>query len=136
MLVLADASDEECAEQLKVTTDLISQLGAGDKPVLYVFNKADMAQDGMMFIGDSPREAVFISALTGMGVDKFLSMLEELARAGTRRCTLHVPMAEQSVLAQLYKLATVENVEYKDEYMEVTAVLDTRAQGVFKKYIV
>ena len=136
LLVLADASDDECAEQLKVTTDLIGQLGAGDKPILYVFNKADMAEDGMAIIGDTPRDAVFISALTGMGVDKFLSMLEDLARAGTRRCVLHIPMAEQAVLGQLYKLATVENVDYCDEYVEVTAVLDTRAQGTFEKYIV
>ncbi len=136
LLVLADASDEECAEQLKVTTDLIGQLGAGDKPILYVFNKSDLAKDGTMFIGDTPRDAIFISALTGMGVDKFLVMLEELARAGTRRCTLHIPMSAQAVLAQLYKLATVESVEYRDEYMEVVAVLDTRAQGTFKEYIV
>lgn len=136
LVVLADASDEECAEQLKVTTDLIVQLGAGDKPVLYVFNKSDMAHNGLMFIGDTPRDAVFISALTGMGIDKFLSMLEELARAGTRRCTLRIPMAEQAVLGQLYKLATVESVEYLDDCMEVVAVLDTRAQGTFKKYIV
>ena len=136
LLVLADASDDECAEQLKVTTDLIGQLGAGDKPILYVFNKADMAEDGMAIIGDTPRDAVFISALTGMGVDKFLSMLEDLARAGTRRCVLHIPMAEQAVLGQLYKLATVENVDYCDEYVEVTAVLDTRAQGTFEQYIV
>ncbi len=136
LVVLADASDEECAEQLKVTTDLIVQLGAGEKPVLYVFNKSDMARDGLMFIGDTPRDAVFISALTGMGIDKFLSMLEDFARAGTRRCLLRFPMSEQAVLGQLYKLATVESVEYLDDCMEVTAVLDTRAQGIFKKYIV
>ena len=136
LLVLADASDEECSEQLKVTTDLIVQLGAGDKPIMYVFNKSDMAKDGMMFIGDKPHNAVFISALTGMGIDGFLVKLEELARAGTRRCILHIPMSEQGVLAQLYKLATVESVDYRENDMEVVAVLDTRAQGTFKKYIV
>ncbi len=136
LVVLADASDEECAEQLKVTTDLIVQLGVGDKPVLYVFNKSDMAQDGMMFIGDTPREAVFISALTGMGIDKFLTMLEELANVGTRRCVLHIPLDEQALLGQLYKLANVEKVDYLDSFVEVTAVLDSRAQGTFKKYIV
>lgn len=136
LVVLADASDDECAEQLAVTTDLIAKLGAGEKPILYVFNKSDMANDGMMVIGDTPREAVFISALTGRGVDKFLAMLEDLARAGTRRCVLHIPMKEQSLLGQLYKLATVENVDYHDDYVEVTAVLDTRAQGTFKDYIV
>lgn len=136
LVVLADASDEECGEQLKVTTDLIAQLGAGDKPILYVFNKSDAAKDGMAVIGSKPNDAVFISALTGAGIDTFLSMLEDLARAGTRRCVLHIPMAEQGVLNQLYRLATVEDVQYKDEYVEATAVLDSRAQGTFKKYIV
>ena len=136
LIVLADASDEECGEQLKVTTDLIAQLGAGDKPVLYVFNKSDTAKDGMTVIGEKPNNAVFISALTGAGIDSFLAMLEDLARAGTRRCTLHIPMAEQSVLNQLYRLATVEDVRYGDEYVEATAVLDKRAQGTFQKYIV
>lgn len=136
LVVLADASDEECGEQLKVTTDLIAQLGAGDKPVLYVFNKSDMAKDGMSVIGSKPNDSVFISALTGAGIDTFLSMLEDLARAGTRRCVLHIPMTEQGMLNQLYRLATVEDIQYKDEYVEVTAVLDSRAQGTFKKYIV
>ena len=136
LVVLADASDDECDEQLKVTTDLITQLGAGDKPVLYVFNKADAAEDGMMFVGTVPHNAVFISALTGMGIDSFLSILEEMAREGTRKCVLRIPMAEQNVLNQLYRLATVEDLNYFDEYVEVTAVLDTRAQGTFKKYIV
>lgn len=136
LVVLADASDEECGEQLKVTTDLIAQLGAGDKPVLYVFNKSDAAQDGMTVIGTKPNDSVFISALTGAGIDTFLSMLEDLARAGTKRCTLHIPMTEQSVLNLLYRLATVEDIRYCDEYVEVKAVLDSRAQGTFKKYIV
>ncbi|MBR5539180.1 MAG: GTPase HflX [Clostridia bacterium] len=136
LVVLADASDDECDEQLKVTTDLIVQLGAGDKPILYVFNKADAANDGMMFVGTVPHDAVFISALTGMGIDSFLSKLENLARAGTRKCILRIPMSEQNVLNQLYRLATVENVDYYDDYVEVSAVLDTRAQGTFKNYIV
>lgn len=136
LVVLADASDEECGEQLQVTTDLIAQLGAGDKPVLYVFNKSDAAKDGMTVIGERPNNAVFISALTGAGIDTFLSMLEELARAGTRRCTLRIPMAEQGILNQLYRLATVEDVVYGDDFVEATAVLDNRAQGTFRKYIV
>lgn len=136
LVVLADASDEECEEQLKVTTDLIAQLGAGDKPVLYVFNKSDAAKGDMAVIGTKPNDTVFISALTGAGIDTFLAMLEDLARAGTKRCLLHIPMAEQGVLNQLYRLATVEDVQYEDEFVKVIAVLDSRAQGTFKKYIV
>ena len=136
LVVLADASDSECEEQLRVTDNLIAQLGAGDKPVLYAFNKADLAEDGMAFISGEMQNAVFISALTGMGIDRFLAVLEELAKQGTRRCTLRIPMAEQGILNQLYRFATVEDVRYEADFAEATAVLDTRAQGMFKKYIV
>ena len=136
LVVLADASDSECAEQLRVTDSLIAQLGAGDKPVLYAFNKADLAEDGMALISGEAQNAVFISAKTGMGMDRFLNMLEALATAGTRRLTLHIPMAEQGVLNQLYRFATVEDVHYEDDRVTVTAVLDSRAQGMFKDFIV
>ena len=136
LVVLADASDSECAEQLRVTDSLIAELGAGDKPVLYAFNKSDLAEDGMALISGEAQNAVFISAKTGMGMERFLDMLETLAKAGTRRCTLHIPMAEQGVLNQLYRFATVEDVRYEDAHVAVTAVLDTRAQGMFKDYIV
>ena len=130
------AENKLFAEQLRVTDSLIAQLGAGDKPVLYAFNKADLAEDGMALISGETQNAVFISAKTGMGMDRFLDMLEALATAGTRRMTLHIPMAEQGVLNQLYRFATVEDVHYEDDRVTVTAVLDSRAQGLFKDYIV
>lgn len=136
LVVLADASDSECVEQLGVTDALIAQLGAGDKPVLYAFNKADLAADGMALVSGTAQNTVFISAKNGMGIARFLEMLETLANAGTRRLTLHVPMARQDVLNQLYRFATVEDIQYTDEHVAVTAVLDERAQGMFKDYIV
>ena len=41
LLILIDVSDPCYKEQLKVTEDLLSELGAGEKPKLYVFNKCD-----------------------------------------------------------------------------------------------
>ena len=90
----------------------------------------------MTFLSGKMQNVVFISALTGMGIERFLALLEELAKQGTRRCTLRIPMAEQGVLNQLYRFATVEDVRYEADFTEATAVLDTRAQGMFEKYIV
>lgn len=136
LVVLADASDAECGEQLEVTTEIIAQLGAGDKPALYAFNKSDLARDGMAAVSTRPEQAVFISAKDGSGIDRFLSMLETLARAGTKRCVLRIPIEAQSLVGQLYKTAVVEDVRYTEQYAEVQATLDSRAQGLFKEYIV
>lgn len=136
LLVVADASDEECDAQLRVTTDLIAELGAGDKPIIYVFNKSDVAKDGIAFIQTEDIKAVFVSAKTGMGMDAFLNILETAARDGKRKCVLRFPFSAQGALAKLYKDATVESCVYGDAYTEVTAVLDKPAQGRYKDYIV
>ena len=136
LVVLADASDAECSEQLEVTSEIIAQLGAGDKPALYAFNKSDLARDGMTAVGTRPEQAVFISAKDGSGIERFLSMLETFARAGTKRCVLRIPLEAQSLVGQLYKTAVVEDVRYTEQYAEVQATLDSRAQGLFKEYIV
>ena len=39
LILLADASDPESAEQIAVTEQTLTELGAGGKPMLYVFNK-------------------------------------------------------------------------------------------------
>ena len=41
VLIVVDASDENAQEKTKVTENILSQLDAGDKPTVYVFNKCD-----------------------------------------------------------------------------------------------
>ena len=71
IIVLIDASDPECGEQLKVTENLLAELGAADKPVLYVYNKCDRGVAHRPAIGKSAEQAhiAYISALTGQGCE-------------------------------------------------------------------
>lgn len=85
-VVLMDASDRECTAQAKVTMELLQELKATDKPILYVFNKCDTpATDefGDPYIPSAPegveRENVlYISAKTGKGVPELLERIGEL----------------------------------------------------------
>lgn len=85
-VVLMDASDRECTAQAKVTMELLQELKATDKPILYVFNKCDTpATDelGDPYLPSAPegveRENVlYISAKTGKGVPELLERIGEL----------------------------------------------------------
>ncbi len=138
LLVLTDASDESFREQLRVTESLLSELGAADKPTLYVFNKCDR---GMAEIARVGREApddrmVFISAKTGQGVDRMIEKLTEIVSEGKRRVTYRIPNAEGGALNTLYRYATVESVEYGDEAMTVIALADSQARGMLRRFAV
>ena len=62
-------------------------------------------------------------------------MIEEIVLSGKKRTVFNIPYSEQGSLDQLYKLASVENVEYGAEFVEVTAMADARARGTLKKYL-
>jgi len=141
LIIIIDASDPEYPSQLEVTQNLLCELGANDKPTLFVYNKCDRDAEGL----DIPtpeeqtaenRKNVFISALTGQGIDGLCSAILELLHSGKQRLDFFIPNKDAGLLNQLYKNASVENADYGPEGIKVTAVVDARLKGMFSSYIV
>ena len=139
LMIVVDASDDEAAEQLEVTEKLLSELGAGGKPTIYVYNKCDRGVSEFLpsYISeneDPERMICAISAKRGDGIDGLLETLENVIHQGKSRVTFVIPNNEQSALNVLYKNATVESVEYGNESINVVAVVDGKIRGMLKKY--
>ena len=139
LLILIDASDPECGEQLECTEALLEELGAAEKPKLYVFNQCDKpeAQAAFALPGKSAGqgEAVFISAKTGEGLDELLSKLTALVQGGRTRATFVIPNAKQGMLSKLYAGgASIEDIDYGPEAVTVTAVVDAPTRGALRAF--
>lgn len=136
LLILIDASDEEYPEQLAVTEQLLSELGASEKPIIYVFNKCDngITHNPASVLRRDGANAVCISAMTGEGIDEFLALLEKTVLAGKTRVTFRIPNSEQGALNILYKNATVEDVDYGADAVTVVATVDAKTRGMLRKY--
>lgn len=83
IIMLMDASDSECLSRAEVTRELLSQLGAAEKKVLYVFNKCDVAQDAedTAFAAAENAELsdIFrISSVTGEGIPALLERIDDI----------------------------------------------------------
>ena len=137
LLVLTDASHPQFREQLAVTESLLTELGATDKPTLYVFNKCDLGMAELGRIGSTaPDNTVFISAKTGQGLEALIAKLEAIVSEGKKRVTYLIPNSEGGALNTLYRFATVESVDYGAEGMTVVALADAKARGMMKKYAI
>ena len=136
LLILIDVSDPCYREQLKVTEDLLDELGTKDKPRLYVFNKCDRGFAELREIGRASEDDrfVYISAATGQGIDTLISKLEALVTDGMRRVTYFIPNSDGGALNTLYRVATVEKVDYGAEGVTVLALADAKARGMMRKY--
>ena len=141
LLVVVDASDPECIAQVQVTTELLAQLDAGDKPTLFAFNKCDagLAPEPMLQLKQSARgenhDMVFISARTGAGLNQMIEKLEAMAGAGKQRVHLFIPPAEGAVTGIIYQLGDDVEMDYREDGIYVTVTADDKLIGKIRKYI-
>ncbi len=136
LMILVDASDEEYPTQLRVTQELLSELGAAGKPTLYVFNKCDagMACPPSAVINTGEEKHVCISAKSGEGVEALANLLETILHDGKTKAIFVIPNNEQGALNTLYKNATVESVDYGADGVTVVATVDAKVRGMLRKY--
>ena len=136
IMIVSDASDPEYLSQLECTEQTLSELGAGEKPTLYVFNKCDKGTYDNPLIDRTKdrKNVVQISAKNGYGCDRLAAMLEDIIHEGTARVTFKIPNAEQGILNKLYTDATIEEIDYGAEFVTVRAIVDCKVRGMLKKY--
>ncbi|MBQ7225797.1 MAG: GTPase HflX [Clostridia bacterium] len=139
LINVIDASDDECMEHMMVTESILNSLGATDKPILYVFNKIDKCtperQYDLRFYNGGRGRVVSISVKEGYGYDELILQLEALCRYGKTREYFMFPYSEQSQLNALYRNAEIISTEYTDEGTLVYAWVDSKAKGMFSKFL-
>ena len=134
LLIVSDINDTEVLEHIKVTEQVIEELGAADKPRIYVYNKCDLFEGTLD--GNGAENTIFISAKTGDGIDALLAAIEvELSRL-KRNYKLLVPYDKQTIVSSLYANYTVISVDYVDNGVLVEATLDERGRGMYRDLIV
>ena len=136
IIIVADASDENCIAQLEVSEKLLAELSAGDKPTLYVFNKCDIATDfPTELLQTKFTQSVKISAKTGEGTENFVKALEELVFGNVKTLRFLFSHSEGAWLNRIYKEAKVLDVEYTERGTLVVAEISGNKISYFSKFI-
>jgi GTP-binding protein HflX len=121
LLEVVDASDAHFAEHRATVQTVLDELGAGEKPRLVVFNKADLLERAARDAstpGPAVGGAVFVSALTGYGLDTLRAALSALLASLWVAVDVQVPYAAGELLARIRERGTVE-LEYGNHGVRV-----------------
>jgi GTP-binding protein HflX len=119
LIHVVDVSDPEAESHIKTVYRTLSELGAGNKPIITVLNKIDKldaeGKDSAGFIKDSSaRHTVSLSALSGEGTGTLLDMIEEILREDRKLLELSFKYSETSELEALRRNANIVHEEYRD----------------------
>ena len=119
---VVDVSHPNWEGQHDSVVETLEALGAGDKPVIRVFNKTDRAD--RIIVQDLLETwpgSVAISALTGQGVEDLMSALVRQVRALLDFVRALVPYSESALVQECYDYGRVLALDYREDGILVEA---------------
>ena len=131
LIHVIDASSPEADNCIKVVKDVLTEIGAGGKPVINVYNKCDLDGD---YIPAEDGCNVFISAKTGMGIDELINAIADTAPGKKKERTLLIPYSQGGVLNSLHSSEKVLSENYTADGTEVTVLIDDIVYNRLKEY--
>ena len=123
LLEVVDASDRHFEEHRQTVQTVLEELGAGAKPRVVAFNKADLLTGGGEPLNGeaatpSVAGAVLVSGLTGYGLDTLRAEIAAVLASLWQDVDAAVPYAAGELLARVRERGTVD-VEYRERDVRV-----------------
>ena len=111
---VVDVTHRQFEEQMDVVAETLAELDCEDKPTLTVFNKIDALDDRNLLraLRREYSDAVFVSALRGIGLEKLKKELLALVERHFVERVVYVPVTEPKAVSRIHRLANVESEEY------------------------
>ena len=118
LLHVIDASDEERDAKIGQVNEVLHEIGAEKVPQIAIYNKIDRTE------GTEPhveRDAegnvcrVYVSAVTGEGLELLQEVLRDWLSVKRRRYCLHLPPSASRLRARLYELGAVVDERIADD---------------------
>lgn len=112
LLHVIDASHPQWEEQRFVVDEVLSELGANEKPKLYVFNKIDRLSDEALAgmrerMNNLIPNAVFVSAVSEDGLEPLKRALLAAMRKDRQLSEIRISSSEGKLLAEIHRFGEV-----------------------------
>ncbi len=114
LLQVVDYSDAHYQKQMETTAETLRELGAGDIPMITVFNKADLLKEKPPYprrMGDK----IYISAREDSSLFLLTDMIMEKTYAGFQEMCLLIPYEKGSVVSYFMENSHVISMDYEKE---------------------
>ncbi len=114
LIHVVDVTHRNYEEQMQVVSETLGDLDARDKPTLVVFNKIDALEDRTLLrrLRRNHPDAVFTSALRGIGLKKLREELLALIEQDYVERVAYIPVSEPEAISRVHRLTDVIAEEY------------------------
>lgn len=118
LLHVIDANDPERRAKSEEVYSVLEEIDAHEVPRIEVYNKIDLLGGGeprVEYDEQGHVKRIFLSAVSGEGIEQLLRALAEVFHGERRHCQLTIPPSAARLRARLYELATIVKEEVNEE---------------------
>jgi GTP-binding protein HflX len=134
---VVDASHPEFVRQMSAVAEVLEEIGVHERPVITVFNKADLVKD-RFFLDDlvarTPNSCV-ISAGTRQGIAYLTDQFTSTIRSLLVPLKVAIPYDRSELVAQCYENGKVYDVNYEPDAIRVTADVTKDLAGRLEQFV-
>jgi GTP-binding protein HflX len=137
LIHVVDLSSPEREKHAETTLQVLQEIGAGDRPIITVLNKADLVDEVVKSEAKAQHPgAILFSNFTGQGIPELQDLLESCAAERDKKVTLLLPHDQYALLAKLHAGATVLSSKSEDAGTRVEAIIPDRLQAQVQPWVV
>ena len=114
LLHVIDVNNKNMESNIKTVQGVLKDLDVLDKPMIYVFNKADLINNEPI-IHPEYNPYCLVSAKTGFGLQQLNSVINEFFSKEEVKTKLHIPYNQGYLLDKAYQSGKVEIIDYDDQ---------------------
>jgi len=136
LIHVVDITSPHFEKHRATTLSVLAELGAGDRPVVNVFNKVDLADLlEKRAAKHSVPDALLVSARTGEGIGALEERCREMIAHGLGTVQLLVPHDRYDIVAKLHALGHVQSQEHREDGVLVTGRFPPSQHGLLEPFM-
>lgn len=134
LLHVVDVSHPKFRLKIESVQHVLSDLGAQDKPVIYVFNKIDKLAD-TDWIEDLMQNydlAVQCSARKNINIDNVLKIIEDQLSALVTELNVDIPIGRMDLVNLAHEQGEVYSIKYYNDYINLRVLIPSKYAPKFQ----
>lgn len=128
---IIDISNPNYKNQIDVTNETLSQIGADNIPMIYVYNKIDLID-----LDKLDNNKILISAKRDIGIDRLIESICEKVFEDYIRFKLKIPYSEGKTISNIMENATILDSEYIEDGVIFNIEFSEKEYVKYKQYII
>lgn len=132
LIQVVDFSDPQYRMQMDVTRETLKELGAGEIPMLVVYNKAEDKLEDLPRVRD---KQIYMSAVNGVGITELIELVKTQVYADNRDVSFLFPYEQGSLVSYFMENSTVLKQEYLENGVHLVVNCHKGDADKYKEYL-